>query len=143
MDLSVIIPCYNEADNIGKIERELFPVVRELAETQSVEVVFVDDGSTDGTWQGLVGTFGDLSVPDLSVRFERHQVNRGLGAALRTGFASARGEVVVTTDSDGTYKFSGIPHMLSYLTPDVDIVTASPYHPQGGVEGNKRLYDNT
>jgi dolichol-phosphate mannosyltransferase len=69
------------------------------------------------------------------VKFERHEVNRGLGAALRTGFASAHGQVIVTTDSDGTYKFSEIPAMLSYLSQDVDIVTASPYHPEGEVVG--------
>jgi dolichol-phosphate mannosyltransferase len=58
-----------------------------------------------------------------------------LGAALRTGFAHARGDVIVTTDSDGTYPFTNIPAMLSLLQPGVDIVTASPYHPRGGVDG--------
>jgi dolichol-phosphate mannosyltransferase len=58
-----------------------------------------------------------------------------LGAALRTGLTASRGQLVVTTDSDGTYRFTGIPEMMSYLTPDVDIVTASPYHPKGGVAG--------
>lgn len=136
MDLSIVVPCYNEAENIPKIQTEFFPVVAELAKTYSLEVIFVDDGSTDETWRALTDTFGGYSnEPQLSVRFERHEVNRGLGAALRTGLTAARGEVVVTTDSDGTYKFSEIPALLSYLTPDVDIVTASPYHPAGGVEG--------
>lgn len=136
MDLSIVVPCYNEAENIPKIQAEFFPVVAELAKTYSLEVIFVDDGSTDETWQALTDTFGGYSNElQLSVRFERHEVNRGLGAALRTGLAAARGEVVVTTDSDGTYKFSEIPALLSYLTPDVDIVTASPYHPAGSVAG--------
>jgi dolichol-phosphate mannosyltransferase len=135
MDLSIIVPCYNEAENIPKLEQEFFPVIGELAKTRSVEVVFVDDGSTDGTWQGLLGHFSSMQEPSLSVRFERHQANRGLGAALRTGFAAARGDVVVTTDSDGTYKFTEIPAMVSRLTPGADIVTASPYHPDGGVAG--------
>jgi dolichol-phosphate mannosyltransferase len=68
------------------------------------------------------------------VRVVRHPVNRGLGAALRTGFAHARGEIVLTADSDGTYRFEEIPALLACLTPGVDLVTASPYHPQGGVE---------
>jgi dolichol-phosphate mannosyltransferase len=136
MELSIVVPCYNEAENVPKIQAELFPVVNELAKTYSLEVIFVDDGSADETWQALTGTFGGYSdESQLSVGFERHEVNRGLGAALRTGLAAARGEVVVTTDSDGTYKFSEISALLSYLTPDIDIVTASPYHPAGGVEG--------
>jgi dolichol-phosphate mannosyltransferase len=133
MDLSIIIPCYNEVDNVPKLKQELLPVVLQLAEGQSVELIFVDDGSVDGTREALVGAFQDDTLPQVSVRIERHDVNRGLGAALRTGFASARGQVVLTTDSDGTYEFSGIPGLLSCLTPGVDMVTASPYHPDGGV----------
>jgi dolichol-phosphate mannosyltransferase len=135
MDLSIIIPCYNEVESIAKVRSELWPVVAKLADTCSVEVVLVDDGSRDGTWQALNDSFGRDSAPSIAVRFERHEVNRGLGAALRTGFAAAQGQIVVTTDSDGTYKFSEIPVLLSYLAPDVDIVTASPYHPRGGVAG--------
>jgi dolichol-phosphate mannosyltransferase len=135
MELSIIVPCYNEVENIPKIKRELWPVVAELTSAGSVEVVFVDDGSRDGTWQALDDTFGHDPVPGVAVQFERHAVNRGLGAALRTGFAAAHGQIVVTTDSDGTYKFPEIPALLSYLTPGIDIVTASPYHPKGGVAG--------
>jgi dolichol-phosphate mannosyltransferase len=133
MDLSIIVPCFNEEENVSKIQRELFPVVTALAKTRSVEVIFVDDGSSDRTWETLVNTFGNNHQPGVAVRFERHEVNRGLGAAIRTGFAAAQGNVIVTTDSDGTYKFETIPELLSYLTPDVDIVTASPYHPEGRV----------
>jgi dolichol-phosphate mannosyltransferase len=138
MDLSIIVPCYNEVENIPKIKRELLPVVAELAKGSSVEIVFVDDGSRDGTWQALNDAFGDGSASQITIRFERHEVNRGLGAAIRTGFAAARGQIAVTTDSDGTYKFSEIPALLSYFTPDIDMVTASPYHPKGGVAGVPR-----
>jgi dolichol-phosphate mannosyltransferase len=135
MDLSIIIPCFNEVDNITKLQKEFLPVALELAKTRSVEIIFVDDGSKDGTLYALkemLGTMGELPV---EIHFERHETNRGLGAALRTGLAASCGQVVVTTDSDGTYKFSEIPRLLSYLTPDVDIVTASPYHPEGDVAG--------
>jgi len=133
VDLSIVIPCYNEVETIPKIQQEFFPVVAELAKTHSVEVIFVDDGSRDGTGPALANAFGNVYEPGVTIRFECHQVNRGLGAAIRTGFAATRGDVVITTDSDGTYKFSEIPALLSYLTPDVDIVTASPYHPGGSV----------
>jgi dolichol-phosphate mannosyltransferase len=135
MKISVIVPCYNEIENIPKLQRELSPVVIQLAERHSVEVLFVDDGSGDGTWEALTGTFGAGIAPRIPARFERHVTNRGLGAAVRTGFAAAQGDVVITTDSDGTYHFSEIPALLSYMRPGVDIVTASPYHPDGGVEG--------
>jgi dolichol-phosphate mannosyltransferase len=136
VDLSIVVPCFNEADNVTKIRQEFFPVVAELARKHSVEIVFVDDGSSDGTWQALVDAFGaDNYLPGVAIRFERHQVNRGLGAAIRTGFAAAKGEIIITTDSDGTYKFSEIPSLLACLTPEVDMVTASPYHPQGGMVG--------
>jgi dolichol-phosphate mannosyltransferase len=135
MDLSIIVPCFNEMGNVPKLRNEFVPIVAQMAETRSVEVVFVDDGSTDGTGQALVDAFGHQNEAQVTFRFERHRTNMGLGAALRTGFAAAQGAVLVTTDSDGTYKFSEIPGLLSCLTPDVDIVTASPYHPDGGVLG--------
>jgi dolichol-phosphate mannosyltransferase len=135
MDLSIVVPCYNEADNVPKIQNEFFQVVQELASNRSVEVVFVDDGSTDSTWQALTDSFSNYRQAGITVKIERHPVNKGLGAALRTGFAAARGDIIVSTDSDGTYRFSSIPELLSYLKPGVDIVTASPYHPQGGVAG--------
>ena len=140
MELSIVIPCYNEADNAAKIQTELFPVVRDLAAWQSVEVIFVDDGSADATWQMLHEVTRDNheQLKGITVRFEQHTVNRGVGAALRTGFKAALGQVIVTTDSDGTYKFAEMPALLACLKPGVDIVTASPYHPEGGVIGVPR-----
>ncbi len=140
-DLSIVLPCYNEVDNVQKMESELLPIVEQLVgskiahvgEIHSVEVIFVDDGSTDGTLAALQTVLGDISRPGIKICFVQHQVNRGLGAALRTGLASAHGDVIVTTDSDGTYKFTEIPALLAYLTENIAIVTASPYHPDGGV----------
>ncbi len=135
IDLSIVVPCYNEIDGLPKMRDELLPVVAELARARSVQIVFVDDGSRDGTWQALQQFFGPLEQPGVTFKFERHPVNRGLGAALRTGFGAADGDVVVTTDSDGTYKFANIPALLACLAPEVGLVTASPYHPDGGVAG--------
>jgi dolichol-phosphate mannosyltransferase len=143
MKLSVVVPCFNEEDNIEKLRAEFFPVIERLVgsrlpnggEIDSLEVVFVDDGSSDGTYDALVGAFGNFKHSSISLRFEKHEANRGLGAALRTGFTAVTGDIVVTTDSDGTYHFSTIPSLLEHLTGDVAIVTASPYHPMGEVVG--------
>jgi dolichol-phosphate mannosyltransferase len=142
MKLSVVVPCYNEEDNIEKLKTEFFPIVEKLIGTSvdggqidAIEVVFVDDGSRDGTYDALKEAFGSYSHPSISVRFEKHEVNRGLGAAMRTGFTVATGDVILTTDSDGTYHFSTIPALLDYLKGNVAVVTASPYHPKGEVVG--------
>jgi len=131
MDLSIIIPCYNEAQNIPLLVQQLFPVVDQLNHDRSTQVVLVDDGSTDDTLARLQ----ELAVDRAWVHVVGHEQNRGLGAAVRTGFAHANGDVIITTDSDGTYPFGEIPRLLELLTPNVDIVVASPYHPQGNVQG--------
>jgi dolichol-phosphate mannosyltransferase len=133
MDISIVIPCFNEADNVYKIQEEFFPVAVEMAKNHLLEVIFVDDGSTDGTRQIFEQVFSCTEMPGVTVRYIEHEVNQGLGAAQRTGFAAARGEAIITTDSDGTYKFTEIPKLLAYLKPNVDIVTASPYHRDGSV----------
>lgn len=143
MKVSIIVPCYNEEDNIQKLQDEFFPVLEKMLgnrlpdeqQVTTIEVVFVDDGSKDNTLEALKSAFGSLRNQQIFVLFEKHGVNRGLGAALRSGFGVATGDIILTTDSDGTYKFSTIPAMLEYLKKDVDIVTASPYHPQGEVVG--------
>ncbi len=144
MKLSVIIPCYNEVDNVMKLHDELLPVIRKLLvngwtsvseQFESAEMLFVDDGSSDDTSAKLQECFSSEANSRLSFQFLKHETNAGLGAAIRTGFAHASGDIILTVDSDGTYKFSGIPELLSCLTPGVDIVTASPYHPDGGVIG--------
>ncbi|MCS6964647.1 glycosyltransferase [Thermoflexus sp.] len=128
---TLIIPCYNEAEGIPHLREALQPAIDRLMREGGVEVIFVDDGSTDGTGDLLRAAFADAPL----VRILTHSRNRGLGAALRTGFQAARGEIVITTDSDGTYPFEEIPHLLRLMSEDVDVVTASPYHPGGGIEG--------
>jgi dolichol-phosphate mannosyltransferase len=105
-------------------------VVEQLRRDRTVEVVYVDDGSVDATYARLQA----ITVNQADMHIVQHPVNKGLGAALRTGFANACGDVIVTADSDGTYRFDEIPALLSYMKPDVDIVTASPYHKHGGIE---------
>ena len=131
MYLSLVIPCFNEADNIAQLHQQLSAIQPELERRGGFELVLVDDGSSDDTFARLSSAFESWS----NVQIVQHERNRGLGVALRTGFAQARGAVIVTTDSDGTYPFTSIPAMLDLLRPGIDIVTASPYHPSGGVDG--------
>lgn len=131
MRLSLVIPCYNESDSVDQMRAQLDEVRPELERRAELELVLVDDGSTDDTYERLATTFA--SWPAL--RLVRHARNQGLGAALRTGLGATTGDVVVVTDSDGTYPFTTIPRLLECLTPEVDIVTSSAYHPEGGVEG--------
>jgi dolichol-phosphate mannosyltransferase len=144
MKLSLIIPFYNECENIANINNDLIPVVRNLIEEDKnpnresidgVEIICVDDGSTDGSLDELSTSIKSFNEPGITLRIEKHAHNKGLGAAIRTGFAVANGDVVITTDSDGTYRFSTIPNLLACLKPSIDIVTASPYHPNGEVVG--------
>ena len=96
-----------------------------------LECILVDDGSRDGTTDEAKRSFA--SFP--RVVFEKHDHNRGPGAAVRTGFSKATGDVICTIDSDCTFDPLQIPVMLKLLDDrKVDIVTASPYHPDGGVE---------
>jgi glycosyltransferase involved in cell wall biosynthesis len=126
--LAIVIPCFNEAEALPQLAQRLPEVVDKLANRYAkVEVFFVDDGSTDATLAELRRRFA--SDPRFHVLV--HEKNRGLGAALRTGFAASHSDVVVTTDADGTYEFGEILGMTALLSSDVDIVTASPYHPEG------------
>jgi dolichol-phosphate mannosyltransferase len=134
MDLSIVIPCCNEEDSVPDLVLKLFPVVEQLRRERAVEIVYIDDGSTDATYARLQ----DIIAGQRDMRIVQHPVNRGLGAALHTGFANAVGEVIVTADSDGTYRFDEIPALLSHMKPGIDIVTASPYHKQGGIENVPR-----
>jgi dolichol-phosphate mannosyltransferase len=129
VDVSIILPCMNEEEGIPGLKARLSPVIAELG--GKTEVLLVDDGSTDGTLAGLERLARELP----GARVLRHETNQGLGAAVRTGVAEARGQIVVTTDFDGTYGFEEIPALVAKLREGFDVVVASPYHPDGGIEG--------
>lgn len=133
--LSLVIPAYNEAEGVKQTAEAVRSITAYLQKKHVVEVIFVNDGSKDNTVDLLQAEFQD----DRNVRVVSHDRNRGLGAAIRTGFQNATGDVVITTDFDGTYPLNTIPQLLGKLLVEkVDIVTASPYHPQGNVEGVPR-----
>lgn len=128
--LSILIPCYNEVEGIPNLFEKLTAALPIVEERWDVDLIFVDDGSTDGTSEAIRQHFSSLD-PEVII----HPENRNLGAALRTGFASAPGEVVAILDSDCTYDPQVLVPMLAMLDDGVDLVTASPYHPEGRVDG--------
>ncbi len=135
MKISLVIPAYNESEGVPHTAKALRTLLQYIRKTQDVEVIFVNDGSKDNTADLLTAEFKD----DPKIRVVSHEVNKGLGAAIRTGFQHANGDVIITTDFDGTYPLSTIPQIIGRMTvDDVDIVTASPYHPNGHVEGVPR-----
>src|SRR5919109_4103604 len=115
--LSVVIPVYNERSTILKVIQR----VREVPPYEK-ELVVVDDGSTDGTREILVG------LPELSAHVIFHDQNRGKGAALRTGFEYITGDVVVVQDADMEYDPSDWAEMLRLIEEDkADVVFGSRF----------------
>ena len=129
--ISIVAPLYNEKDSIPFLARTLSKLAVKLKPEYELECILVDDGSHDGTTDEAQKCF----APFPRVVLLQHDRNRGPGAAVRTGFAKATGDVICTIDSDCTFDPLKIPLMLKMLDDQkVDIVTASPYHPDGGVE---------
>lgn len=126
--VSIIIPCFNESEGIEFLKQKLLPVLADLRYLRPVELIFVDDGSTDNTFLNLQQSFGQYA------QIIRHQKNQGLSAAIQTGLAHSTGEIICTTDSDCSYDPQQLLPLLSLMDEDVHIVTASPYHPKGGVK---------
>lgn len=130
--VSVVVPAFDEAAalaaGIAAVDRELAA----LAGRYRFEIVIVDDGSGDGT--GAIAAA--LAAGRSDLRVVRHAVNRGLGAALRTGFAATAGDVVVVLDADMSYAPSHVGRLLAALeSTGAPIAAASPYMAGGSVRG--------
>ncbi len=127
--ISVVVPCFNEELILPYLANTLVSVERKLGKVYDLGFVFVDDGSSDGTWGSLNETFGDHP----NVRLVRHTENRGVAAAIMTGIREAETELVCSIDCDCTYDPHQLQRLIPMLEDDVHMVTASPYHPQGTV----------
>jgi glycosyltransferase involved in cell wall biosynthesis len=95
--LSVVIPAFNEADNLEPVVHETLGALAQDPLTPSFELIVVNDGSTDGT----AAVADRLASAHANVVVVHHPVNRGFGAALKTGFAATRGQYVSLITADG------------------------------------------
>ena len=131
------MPCHNEEGNISRYAAELLPALDALG--APYEALIVDDGSTDGTAAAAQAfAAGRPSVSVLSL-----PANQGLGAALRAGFAAARGEWIATLDADLTFRPAALKDLLAAARAEnADLVAGSPYLRRGdlaGVSWRRRL----
>ena len=117
MKLSIIIPCYNESSTIIS----LIAAVKQ-SPVKDREIIIVDDGSKDGTRDIL----GELSDPEVRVIF--HKANQGKGAALRTGFQEATGDICIVQDADLEYDPQEFPVVIQpILEGKADVVFGSRF----------------
>ncbi len=115
--LSVVVPVFNEAESLPLLYQELIDVAREHG--YEWDLIFVDDGSTDGSWDVIER----LAADDPAVQGIRFRRNFGKAAALSAGFAAARGELVFTLDADLQDDPREIPRFLAEIERGIDVVS--------------------
>jgi glycosyltransferase involved in cell wall biosynthesis len=113
--LSVVLPAYNEAANIERVVTRATEVVLRLCDDH--EIIVVDDGSTDET----AAIVTQMAAADPKVKLVQHGHNRGYGETLRTGFRSARMDLVFFTDADNQFDFDDLEPFLDW-SDRVDVV---------------------
>jgi dolichol-phosphate mannosyltransferase len=114
MRVSIVVPVYNEEESVAPLAREMNALVDRIPE---LEVLFVDDGSTDGTWKQIQACAVDMKP----VRGIRYEANRGQSSAMLLGLQKAAGDVLVTIDGDLQNNPADIPKLLDELK-DCDAV---------------------
>jgi glycosyltransferase involved in cell wall biosynthesis len=124
-----VVPFFNEEAAIPYFWNTFERMAAELSDSYRLFFVFVDDGSSDKTWELLNQRF--QGRPECKLL--QHPQNRGVAAAILTGVSNAETELVCSVDSDCTYDPIQLRWMIPALTDDTDMVTGSPYHPQGRV----------
>ena len=114
--VSAMFPCYNDAETIGALVDDAHAALSPLVD--AVEVIVVNDGSSDGSREVLDA----LAIDRPWLRPIHHELNRGYGGALITGFTAARHEWIWYTDGDAQYDAKEAALMVPLATPDVDVV---------------------
>lgn len=131
--VAIVIPVCNEQESLQVLRIRLAELQRGLQDRFIVFYLFVDDGSTDRTVELI-----PRAVPgDAAYQIVSHGTNRGLGEAFRTAFQIVgSAEIVCTIDADCSYRADNlVPMIHRIIEGKADVVVASPYHPQGGVDG--------
>jgi len=135
LDLSIVIPVFNERDNLIPLIQEIRVVTESLG--YNYEVLFIDDGSQDGSFEVMKM----LNLQDCHIRIIQFRRNFGQTAAFSAGFEYARGRLIVTIDSDGQNDPADIPLLLDKLeTGDYDVVVG--WRKNRKESGLRRLLSN-
>ena len=128
MRTSLVIPAYNEEEGLPLVVREYLDVVD--------EVIMVDDGSSDGTFQAAQALVGG------KVKLLRHEVNQGKVAALRTGVLQASGDIIIFTDADNTYPARYVPPLVQEIEKGADLVLGARIQARENIPAFNRLGNN-
>ena len=130
MIVSVVVPMKDEEGSLPVLAREMAGLARLLAERgHGLDVVLVDDGSTDGT--AAAAEAWCAAAPGR--RLLRHDRNRGFGAGLRTGVGATTGDVVASYDADCAYPAADVLPLLAAIEAGADVATATPFAEGGAV----------
>ena len=121
LDLSIIIPLYNEEENIFTLHKSVKSVMSKLK--KSHEMIFVDDGSTDNSVEKLKG----LQKRDKSIRIIILRKNFGQSAAISAGFSNANGNILIVMDADLQNDPGDIPKLLDKIKQGYDVASGLPY----------------
>ncbi len=139
--LTIAIPLYNESKTIEYLKERLSEAIEKI-DVLTLKILLIEDGSTDNTYELLKDNFLDFK----NSKIIQHDKNKNLNGFLSTVIKNCDTDLVVFLDSDCTFDPIYISEMLNFLSPDVDIVNGSPYHPEGDIEGVKKgrlLISNT
>jgi polysaccharide deacetylase family protein (PEP-CTERM system associated) len=132
--VSVVIPCFNEEHALPYLANTLQRLESSLGSAYDLRFVVVDDGSSDETLARARTLFGKWA----NATVVHHERNRGQAAATLTGALASTTEIVCTMDADCRYDPHELARMIPRLRAGVDLVVASPYHPDGAVRNVPR-----
>ena len=139
MDLSLVIPVKEESENLPQLFKEIWAAIEPTG--MEFEVIAIDDGSRDNTWEVIEGLAKEYGAkPKSSVNAFRFQFNCGKAAALALGFSKARGKYVATLDGDLQDDPLEIPKMIKILESGYDLVSGwTARNPEDDQDSRKRL----